>query len=243
MGCPGPNYSKTGSNIFYRIKGRHGPDDELTSPCADTIKVFVKRPEFVIKSKKKEDAWFTEWMIGVLAEINDLETIKFLVDKKGVKIDRDVLSYVSERTSKETIEYLFKKEKIDINPYAYYGIYGIRRTSPYGLRLFHSLIYYSSIAGPEATEFAEIIKFLIDNGADVNAKSKEGQTPLMYTVVNYCYLETAKILIQNKANVDNINTFLISAKKREKNLAKRGRKNEQRKCGEMVKLLELVKKK
>ena len=75
--------------------------DKLTSPCADTIKVFVRRPEFVIKSKKKEDAWFTGWIIGVLAEINYLETIKFLVDKKGVKIAKNVFSYISERTSKK----------------------------------------------------------------------------------------------------------------------------------------------
>ena len=186
------------------------------------LKFFVKRPEFIIKSKKKKDAWFAGWMIGVLAEINDLETIKFLVDKKRVKIARDVLSYISERTSKETIEYLFKKEKIDINPYIYYGRW--RSDQVKGLRLFHSLIYNSSTVGTELNKFTEIIRFLIDNGADVNAKSKEGQAPLMYTVVNYCYLETAKILIQNKANVDNINTLLIFAKKRKKKPCKKGQK-------------------
>ena len=250
MGCLGPNNRRATGGMFYLINDR---DDELTSPCADTIKIFIKRPEFIIKSKKKKDAWFTGWMIGVLAEINDLETIKFLVDKKGVKIARNVLSYISERTSKETIEYLFKKEKIDINPYIYYGSW--RSDQVKGLRLFHSLIYDSSTVGTELTEFAEIIKFLIDNGADVNAKSKEGQTPLMYTVVTFCYLKTAKILIQNKANVDNVDTLLVAAKKERgwwaetlKNKDK-GRKwtddfvkNEHRKCGEMVKFLESVKK-
>ena len=253
MSCLGPNYRGSSDIIFYRLEGRHGLDDESTSPCADTIKIFVRRPEFIIKSKKKEYALFTEWMIGVLAEINDLETIKFLVDKKGIKIAGDVLSYISTRTSKETIDYLFKKEKIDINPNTYSGS---RWDDIYGLKLFHILLYDSTVVSPELTKFTEIIKFLIDNGADVNAKSKEGKTPLMYTVGMFCYLKTARMLIQNKANVDNVDTLLIAAKKERgwwaETLKDKGKgkkwtgdaaKNEHRKCGEMVKFLQSVKKK
>ena len=60
----------------------------------------------------------------------------------------------------------------------------------------------------------EIVKYLVENGVDINAKDKDGKTTLMKTVENR-NLEIVKYLVDNGANVNaknkNGNTPLILA--------------------------------
>ena len=151
----------------------------MSSPCADAIEVFAKRPEFKIESTRPEEKWVSGWMLGVLAEVNRLKTIKFLVEKKGLRINKDILSYISRRTSKKTLEYLFKKGSgIELNPRTYssyepdgdmdsvlsYLVDTASRSSFDDLR--------ASMSFPTAAELSDskIIKLLKERGEYVDAK-------------------------------------------------------------------------
>jgi ankyrin repeat protein len=48
---------------------------------------------------------------------------------------------------------------------------------------------------------ADMLKLLIDNGADVNAKDKDGRTALL-TAATWNYINIAKMLIDNGANIN-----------------------------------------
>ena len=64
-------------------------------------------------------------------------------------------------------------------------------------------------------KFSKIVKLLIDNGADVNAKTENGNTALMYACENSNSVEVVKFLIDNGADVNLKNnggmTALMSA--------------------------------
>lgn len=50
-----------------------------------------------------------------------------------------------------------------------------------------------------STEYFDIIKYLVEQGADVNAKDNKGIVPLLYVRSNY---EIVKYLIENGANIN-----------------------------------------
>ena len=109
--CTGPNVIGESHDRMYGFARGHN-DDYIYSPCADTIKYLVKRPgfDFKIKDEKNERGErYGDWMLGVLLEIGDLKTLKFLIEKKKFKINKDILSYVSGRTPVDVIRYILKK--------------------------------------------------------------------------------------------------------------------------------------
>ena len=207
------------SSLYYKYFPRD-LKTLMSSPCADVITVFAKRPEFKIENARPEDKWVSSWMLGVLAEVNRLETIKFLLEKKGLKINKDILSYISRRTSKKTLEYLFKKGSgIELNLRSYLPY---EWESEYGDSVLHYLVGTASARwsgtweGPsssrlndpeiikllkdrgEYVDTKETIKFLIEKGADVNIKNYSGNTPLLYTLLNGpCFADVAKKIIEN----------------------------------------------
>jgi len=62
-----------------------------------------------------------------------------------------------------------------------------------------SLLHYSAIAGN-----FNIMKFLVENGADINSETSTGNTPLHFACINN-NLEVANYLIDNKANINEKN--------------------------------------
>ena len=198
MRCKGPKGS-WGSDVSSQYYKYFSGDLKtlMSSPCADAITVFAKRPEFKIENTRSEDKWVSGWMLGVLAEVNHLETIKFLVEKKGLKINKDILSYISRRTSKKTLEYLFKKGSgIELNPRSYrpYEWEHVNRDSVLSYlidtgapgRVFGSMHGYPSsreLSDPkiikllkergEYVDVNETIKFIIEKGIDVKGSKKE----------------------------------------------------------------------
>jgi len=56
----------------------------------------------------------------------------------------------------------------------------------------------------------EIIELLIENGADINARNKRGETPLMYAIENG-KVQTAKIFIDKGADIKATNRSYESA--------------------------------
>ena len=225
MRCKGPKgwWGSDVSSQYYK----YFPGDLKTlmsSPCADAITVFAKRPEFKVENTRSEDKWVSGWMLGVLAEVNHLETIKFLVEEKSLKINKDILSYISRRTSKKTLEYLFKKGSgIELNPRSYRPyewehvntdsvLHYLVDTANPG-RMFGSMHGYPGsreLSDPkiikllkkrgEYIDAKETIKFLIEKGSDVNVKGNYGGTPLNSALLDNsssCFAEAAKMLIEN----------------------------------------------
>ena len=65
----------------------------MNTPCADTISIFVRRKEYIFDREAKikvgsKDYDIFNWMLGNLVGVNDLKTIKFLVEKKKFKIEK-----------------------------------------------------------------------------------------------------------------------------------------------------------
>ena len=87
---------------------------------------------------------------------------------------------------------ILKKQKADINhiseefSYSHYS---------------HTPLTLASIGG------YEIVKLLIEHGADINAKNNNGWTALMWALVsnNAEYLEIIKLLVENGANINTKN--------------------------------------
>ena len=250
MCCLGPNPPLHGRAEWrYRIAGR---EDNTHSPCADAIKFFIKRPEFVFKIKNDEDKKFANWMLGVITEIGDLKTLKFLVENKGFKISKNILSYVSIRTSKKVIDYLLSKEReIDINPRSSYSHTTNNKSV---LRILH---YLSITIDPKPSEYyannIEVIKLLLDNGANINGKDFDGKTSIGYTAYSRCKPGLAAIFIQKGALIDKFDKRkLLRASKSllsqaSKQLSPRPREEVYKvysdlkaRCEEMIKLLESV---
>ena len=248
--CHGPN--RPGSDWSYGfLVGEAGHYDKGYSPCADMIKIFVKRSEYSFKIENDKDRKLRDWMLGVLTGIGDLETFKFLVNKKGFKISKDILSYTTSETSLKFINYLLDKiQGINIDAKSYY----YRRGQ---WTVLSSLV--STTQHPDSllrSNALEIIKVLLNNGADVNAKNRKGETPILSTVTwRGCSPKTAEILIQKGADLSEKKVLLAKAKKRRTNMensAKREKKSkskkqqylaQSKKCNEMVKLLESIQKK
>ena len=267
--CSGPDAVGERGDFKYGFARGHN-DDYIYSPCADTIKYLVKRPGFLFKikdEKNKRGESYGDWMLGVLLEIGDLKTLEFLIEKKNFEISKTILSYISERTPIEVIQYLLKKHKgIDINPRSYYssnGNYYPDKT------VLHYLSWASNGNRREdhmrimRSNIMKNIRFLLDRGADVNIRNSKGvarglkgeRMPISYTVGFVCAPEVAKVFIQKGAIVDN--ELIDAAKKKAKywsisSTQKYAKEDlEKRKkylkyvqqCEEMVKLLESTQKK
>ncbi|WP_020558748.1 ankyrin repeat domain-containing protein [Thiofilum flexile] len=59
--------------------------------------------------------------------------------------------------------------------------------------------HYTILTKAMVNSPAEILQFLVEQGADVNATAKDGTTPLMMSA-SYCYLEHTQILLQAGAD-------------------------------------------
>ena len=59
--------------------------------------------------------------------------------------------------------------------------------------------------------FTKIVELLLQYGADVNVKSLQGMTPLMFAAKNGD-IEMVKLLLENEADVNVVNAFGETAK-------------------------------
>ena len=133
---------------------------------------------------------------------------------------------------------------MEVNPKSINGINS--------MTVLHYLVYENDSIFRKEIAFAEnadLVKFLIDNGANVNAKDFQERTPVSYTVRFFCHPKTAKIFLENGA-VINREKLLKEARGRVSNSIKRLRrkytkkiKNRKKNCEDMVKLLESAQKK
>ena len=147
----------------------------------------------------------------IAAENRDLDIMKYLIEK-GAKIDpeSDILIYAVETGNLEIVKLLVEKG-VDIN------VENSRGTSPLDIAIINNyqdiikyllgqenLIYkHSYLINASAIGNLSLVKYFIENGADVNAKSNKrpNETPLHVAAFNG-HLEVIKYLIEHGADVN-----------------------------------------
>ena len=106
----------------------------------------------------------------------------------------DLINYSTKSGNLEAIKYVVEKDK--------YVVEEDRRFKGFKDRLVSSVIL------PKAAYYGhlEIVKYLVENGADINAKDNNGWTSLIHAAYNG-HLEVVKYLVENKADINAIGKY------------------------------------
>lgn len=135
-----------------------------------------------------------------------LEIVKILLEK-GVDVnlltDDDVdatLLYIAmDQGKSEMVELLIERGAV-VDKLSFEYITGERVSITPLLRAVSKLIY-GWVPAQTLFHYHDIIKILLEKGANVNFKRYDGATPLYIAVIGG-YFETVKLLLENGANVD-----------------------------------------
>ncbi len=133
------------------------------------------------------------------AGMGDLNKVKSLVAKGANVNARDEYGFTvlmnAVSISNKTREYLESKG-IKAYKYIYYDFWEYRRTQESCIKYFNTPFADVSHFG-----YLDIVKYLVANGADINAKSDNGGTALMFAARDG-QLEIVKYLVSKGANVN-----------------------------------------
>lgn len=136
---------------------------------------------YLVEEKKADINAENEYGWTALKYASDegrLEIVKYLVEN-GASVDAEVLTITK---NLEIFEYLLERENLNINSVGYLGMTALSLAS----------IEYENL---------EMIKYLLEKGADINVKNEDGSTALM-TASMYGNLEIIKYLIENGADIN-----------------------------------------
>lgn len=137
--------------------------------------------KYLIEDKKADVNAENEYGWTALKYASDegrLEIVKYLVEN-GASVDAEVLTITK---NLEIFEYLLEQGNLNINSVGYLGMTALSSAS----------IEYGNL---------EMIKYLLEKGADINVKNEDGSTALM-TASMYGNLEIIKYLIENGADIN-----------------------------------------
>ena len=112
---------------------------------------------------------------------NDTEYKK--INQKNTQLNLNKIRDAIKNGNSSTIKQIINNYKINLN-------------TPIHNKHDSTVLHYAVMA-----KNSEIIKFLIEKGADINAPDKGGQTSLMYAVQNN-FIDIANLLIEKDANID-----------------------------------------
>lgn len=136
---------------------------------------------YLVEEKKADINIENEYGWTALKYASDegrLEIVKYLVEN-GASVDAEVLTITK---NLEVFEYLLEQGNLNINSVGYLGMTALSLAS----------IEYGNL---------EMIKYLLEKGADINVKNEDGSTALM-TASMYGNLEIIKYLIENGADIN-----------------------------------------
>lgn len=136
---------------------------------------------YLVEEKKADINAENEYGWTALKYASDegrLEIVKYLVEN-GASVDAEVLTITK---NLEIFEYLLERGNLNINSVGYLGMTALSLAS----------IEYENL---------EMIKYLLEKGADINVKNEDGSTALM-TASMYGNLEIIKYLIENGADIN-----------------------------------------
>lgn len=131
----------------------------------------------------------------------DWQLVEFMLSK-GADINKTIkIPLHTSSKSLNCLKYLIESYNYDINY--------INQTDEAGMTALHYACRINNISKNTAYnfiysgEYFKIIKFLVDNGADVNTKNKDSKTPLFYACqLNWFYTDVINLLISKHADIN-----------------------------------------
>ncbi len=157
--------------------------------CLEAVKILVKKGANVNASNKWGDT-----ALHMAAMSGNLELIKFLVSKKADIYSKNYLKYTPMFYAAimghlECLKYFVEECKMDIE-----------ERDKIGLTLLIRVAY-------QKNEYLEIVKYLVEKGAFVNAKSCNGKYRALHYAAMRGHNQIVEFLLKNKANVNAKSVF------------------------------------
>ncbi|CAG5088633.1 Similar to RF_0381: Putative ankyrin repeat protein RF_0381 (Rickettsia felis (strain ATCC VR-1525 / URRWXCal2)) [Cotesia congregata] len=205
-----PKLSSKAINVTVVKELLNQPKSIVDMPIFETDRGFLHYTTFLCMAVRNRDEKLIDYLIHRGANVNESsadkdETPVFIAAKNGdTKVFKKFYhlgAYIDSRPLWDLPPFLMAAHcgHFEIIKYLIQQGFDVNKTDPdYGTSLLHH-----AAASPNT----ELVEFLLDNNAEIDAKSVKGETPLVYAIL-HGRISTAKLLLARGAGIYSVRSSI-----------------------------------